>query len=220
MKMKLFFFGGALLLLGSIHSFAQTDAYHKGNLLLNISEGTTWANYATGDAASSQRFTDGGTTGTRDPLFIEYALTNKIGLGLTMGGDIFNVNPAKYYGFTTIDKTVKTTTSELTLDGDYHFFVTKKLDLSSYVSAGLFSVKMKGHTDELNYNYTASGSIFRIGTRARYYVYKRFGVLGSFSAYSANANPDDCNPSATTAKSYSTTIRGLALEFGVCFRVF
>jgi hypothetical protein len=58
----------------------------------------------------------------------------------------------------------------------------------------------------------------RYGTRARYYFYKRLGAIGMISSYAANCSPKDIKGN-TEVKNYSTSIKGIAIEMGLCFRI-
>ncbi|MGZ4073443.1 MAG: hypothetical protein ACXVDZ_08010, partial [Bacteroidia bacterium] len=160
--------------------------------------------------------------GTRDPFIIEYGITNRIGIGLTSGNDIFNVNSSKFYGFTTSDNNlVKTKTSEFTFDSNYHFFVTKRLDLSVCGSFGLFGVDFHGkqNSDGNVYNYSANGGIVRGGLRVHYYFYKSLGAFGMVSTYAGSCSPNDASKT-TVATNTSTKIKGQAIEAGLCYRFF
>jgi hypothetical protein len=203
-----------------LFSVAQADAFHKGALLVSASEGQTWANYSTSGTTNGEKINcDGHINGQRDPLSVEYGLSRRWGIGLTSGADIFNIDPSRYYGFGAPGSVAKPTTSEFTVDAHYHFFVTHKADISAYVSAGGFSVSMKGSQSDFNYSYKSGGNIIRTGICARYYVISRFGLLASLSSYAAGSSTNGVKDN-TVANNYSTRISGLALEFGACFRFF
>jgi hypothetical protein len=197
---------------------AQTDAFHKGALLVSVSEGQTWANYTTEN--TSTNYTDGGYNhGGRDPISLEYGLSKRWGVGLTSGADIYNIDPSRLYGFGTPGSPVKATTSEFTVDGHYHFFVTHKIDVSALVSAGGFSVSMKGNEGDYAYKYQSGGNIIRGGVRGTFYFFKRLGFFGTLSAFAAKSSPNGVKGN-TIANNYTTNISGGALEFGFCFRFF
>jgi hypothetical protein len=134
-----------------------------------------------------------------------------------MGGDILNVDPGKFYNFPTTTGQAKVITSELTIDGHYHYYVTKKADLSMLTSFGPTGVLIKGNDGDRAYQYNACGAIFRVGAQARYYFLRRFGFHGILSAYSANCSSTS-HLGNTFGNGYSTNIKGVALEFGFCFR--
>jgi hypothetical protein len=208
------------ILLINCHYSSNAQAYRKGSLLVSISEGSTLANYITNDISGPKPslIHRDCIRGDRDPLIIEYAVSNRWGLGLTMGGDVFNVNSSKYYGFSTSDNIVKMKTNEVTFDCSYHVFVNKRLDLSVFASGGMFSVASKGNDGDITYNYTSNGNIVRYGTRVRYYFFKRFGAFGMISSFYANSSPKDVKTN-TVANTYSTKINGMAIEGGLCFRI-
>ena len=198
----------------------NAQAFRKGSLLVSISEGSTLANFATSDISGPKPVLihKDCIHGDRDPLIVEYAVSSRWGLGLTMGGDVFNVNSSKYYGFSTNDHMVKMKTNEVTFDCSYHVFVNKRLDLSVFASGGMFSVASKGNDGDVSYNYTSNGNIVRYGTRVRYYFFKRFGAFGMISSYYANSSPKDVKTNSV-AKTYSTRINGMAIEGGLCYRI-
>ena len=223
----------------SLHAQNQKNqlAFQRGSLMVSVSEGSTIASYKTNYQGSSAvtpgRYKNGGiendgapfhggcTDGVRDPLIIEYGITNKISLGMTSGNDIFTVDPAQFYGFTLSDHSaIKTKTAELTFDGSYHFFVNKRLDLSAFGGLGFFSVNFSGQdvSDSKEYSYTANGSMARGGLRARYYFWKRLGAFGQISSYAGECSPKNVKEGNTLNGTYSTRISGSAIEAGLCYR--
>jgi hypothetical protein len=218
----LFVFGLSALFLTNTNS-AKAQAFRKGNLLVSMSEGSTTATYKTNYIASETPYTyrSEEIEGTRDPLIIEYAVAQRWGIGLTSGADIFNVNPKQFYGFDVPDENVKATTSELTFDLNWHAFISDKLDLSVFGSVGAFGMNMHGNKSDINYDYSASGGILRVGTRARYYFWRRVGVMGMWSNYVASASPSDAckkETANTVGQNYSTSLNGGAYELGLCYR--
>ena len=210
----------AFMLYGLLISIqASAQSFKKGSLLISISEGSTDANYTT-------TYSEGGTDvlhtahigGARDPLTMEYGLTNHWGIGLNMGGDIYSVDPSKFYDFQTMTNKVKAITSELTLDANYHFFVNRHWDLSTVASLGFSSVSFKGNDGDLHYQYNAGGLLVRTGAKAKYYITKRFGVMGMLSAFATQCGTDGVKGN-TVGNNYTTNITGRALEFGLCYRI-
>lgn len=228
------------LLIGQSALHAQ-KAFQRGSLMVSISEGSTIGNYKTTGSSTSSASATGMTyrssgpvaeddshptthhhctPGTRDPLIIEYGITNKVSLGITTGNDIFNVKPSQFYGFTlTDDNTVKVKTSEVTFDGAYHFYVNKRLDLSAFGGAGFFSVAFntKEQSDSKLYSYTANGSIVRGGLRVRYYFFRHLGAFGQISSYAGKCSPGGVKTN-TVAQDYKTQISGSTIEAGLCYR--
>ena len=197
---------------------AMAQAFVKGTVLVSLSEGGTYTNYTTvhtGDGIRNQ----GGSNGARDPLTIEYGLTPHWGICINMGGDILHVDPSVYYGFSTAKNNVQVVTSELTFDVHYHFRTTKRSDISGFASAGPSGVIIQGNDGDSKYKYTAGGSIIRVGGQARYYIWKGLGVHGMVSAYSSSCTYNN-TAGNTVGNGYSTTIRGLAWEIGLCYRIF
>lgn len=208
-----------ILLIGFNYS-ANAQAFRKGTLTISISEGSTFANYATDDIGGPKPVPvyNEVMPGLRDPLVIQYGVSKRWSIGLSSGNDIFTVNPSKFYGFSTSDNRVDVKTSELTFDVNYHVFVNKRLDLSVFASTGLFSIKMQGNDGDNFYNHESNGTIVRYGTKAHYYFWKRLGAVGMISSYLANSSPKDVKGN-NEAKTYSTKINGVAIEAGLCFRI-
>ncbi len=203
-------------------------AFQRGSLLVSISEGSTSSVFTTKTTGA----TSGGSKsespalvkrslveGCRDPLIIEYGISNHWGLGLSSGKDIFTINPGDFYGFTlSSNEPIQVSTNELTFDGNYHVFVNKRLDLSVFNSLGCFSVTFAGKDgDAAPYKYTANGNIIRLGTKVRYYFLRHFGAFGMASLYAGGTSPKDVKDN-TVAGTYSTNVSGYAVEIGLCYR--
>ena len=211
------------LCLGTISATAQ--AFHKGTYLISLSEGSTKSAIKTRNVNDGR----GSTTiaGDRDPLTFEYGVTDKLGIGFNIGGDVFQVNPNSLYGFsTTTGKDITLISSEITIDFNYHFLSTKKADFSVFSSYGIASVSFEGDdaispTDgSAQYKYAATGLIFRTGVKAKYYFYKRLGFMCMVSAY--KTSPMKQNEETANSPIFfntNTRMRGVAIEFGPCFRI-
>lgn len=204
-----------------INITANAQAFRKGSLTISISEGSTFANFATDDIGGPKAVPvhHEFTPGLRDPLVIQYGVSKRWSIGLSSGNDVFTVNPSKFYGFSTSDNKVDVKTSELTFDVNYHVFVNKRLDLSVFASTGMFSIKVKGNDGDNFYNHESNGTIVRYGTKAHYYFWKRLGAVGMISSYMANSSPKDVKGN-NAAKTYATKINGVAIEAGFCYRIF
>ncbi len=197
--------------------YFSEKAFKKGTLLVSISGGSTNANYGTKELGSGITYRNVNMDGIRDPLFFEYGISNKFGIGFSSGTDFFDINTKEFYniqGETKIEPTIEAATSETTFDFNYHALVTPRLDVSLYTSFGAFGLKLQGKEQK----YEAKGAILRGGINARYYIWNRFGILGMASIYSANASPEKVKNN-TFGQNYSTSINGYALEFGFCFRI-
>lgn len=209
--------------------------FYKGALLVSLSEGSTTANYSTSEVRPNSCLRHKcKLDGTRDPFFLEYGLTDRWGIGISQGNDLFTVNAQDYYGFNTKDnKPLSITTSEFSFNLNYHAFVSGRVDLSLFSSLGCFGVNYSSQIGETNFNYKAKGGIARIGTTGRYYFgqRKRFGALLMLSAYSGSAKPknnavqpqsgdETATSTSPLVKTYSTRITGTAIEFGICYRFF
>jgi hypothetical protein len=213
--MKKIFLATCLLALTNIGVHAQS--FKKGSLVISISEGATNGRFTTKDVNSGHIVRDGNVGGDRDPLTIEYGITNKWGVGVNMGADIHHISPA-FYNLKVSTAKIDAITSELTVDANYHFFVTERTDLSAFGSIGVSSVFFKGTNGDKAYEYNAGGSIIRFGAKAKYYAFRRFGFLGMMSAYSSSCSPNQ-KKTSTESQAISTKIIGTALEFGLCYRV-
>ena len=196
----------------------KAQSFKKGSVLINISEGSTFATYTTvNNAASTDVIHTGYIAGARDPITIEYGITDHWGLGINMGGDIYKTDPSRFYDFHTSTK-VNSIMSELTLDANYHFYATRHTDLVAFGSLGFSSVSMIGNDGDFHYQYKSGGMIIRVGTKARYYFLKRFGVTGMFSTFATQCSTEGVKGN-TVANNYTTSLKGYALEFGFCYRV-
>jgi hypothetical protein len=111
-------------------------------------------------------------------------------------------------------------TSEFTFDLNYHLFANQNIDCSVYASAGSFSVTFQQNLGENKINYMAKGNIVRAGTKFRYYFWNRLGALAMLSYYSGNATKPSAQNKMPEGQSYSTSIKGAAMEVGLCFRLF
>src|SRR6476469_843484 len=86
----------AFLLIGFSYHDADGQAFRKGSLLISLSEGATYSHFTT---RNDNPYNDGKSTeqinGDRDPLIVEYGLTDRWGIGLSSGGDIYHMNTAR-----------------------------------------------------------------------------------------------------------------------------
>lgn len=199
---------------------AHAQCFRKGSLLISVSEGSTFSNYTTNDVSGSKPVLVHSEfiRGDRDPLIIEYALTKHLGLGMSAGTDIFQVNAARFYKVDAANNSMKVFTNELTFDVNYHVFVNKRLDLSVFLSSGLFTINYKNKQGDIDQQYNASGNILRFGTKARYYFWKRLGAFGMISSYAGTTSPKNVQGN-TIAQHYATSVDGMAIEAGLCFRI-
>jgi hypothetical protein len=218
--------------LSNTSAFGQS--FTKGVILVSLTEGSTFSNFSTTDVNSAGGDGEGtkDIQGDRDPITIEYGLSKHFGIGLNMGGDVYNLHPASLYVLTAA--AANAVTSELTIEFNWHYFVTKHWDLSAYAGAGTSSLKLKdagvttiteGSNLAVPANntsaviYSAQGGIVRVGTKIRYYFTRHFGLVWMLSAYNATYNPvgaKDCTVGANLA----TSVRGIASEVGLNFRIF
>jgi len=208
-----------LLLTLLVSASLNAQSFKKGSFLISISEGSTTAQYATNNVNTLKQYCNSKLDGVRDPLFIEYGISKRWGIGLSTGNDLFNINAKNFYGFNTNDgKDINVKTSEFTFDLNYHLYSRKRTDVSVYGSIGSFGVDFTSKSGENTYNYKGTGGIIRFGTKFRYYFWKRLGVLAMLSTYSGTATPQkDLHFGDQLAP--ATTIVGTATEFGLCFRL-
>ena len=208
----------ALLAFGQV---SEAQSFKKGSLLLSVSGGSTTATYSTENTQTGQNAFSRKMDGIRDPLFVELGIGKGWGIGLSSGNDLFSMSSKDFYGFRSDgDRLLDIKTSEFTFDLNYHLYSGRRTDWSVYTSAGTFGVDYKQQSGENTFNYSAKGGIVRVGTKLRYYFWKRLGALAMLSSYSGSAAPTRCPPTGAGVSNYSTRISGTALEFGLCFRFF
>lgn len=199
-------------------SAAFAQAFRKGSLLVSISGGDTYANFSTCNRGNGEVKGDNqNMDGIRDPLIIEYGITDQIGIGFSSGVDYYKVDPVAFYGFQSAHEKVRIATKEITGDVNYHFFTSNVIDLSCYGSLGLFNTSFEDKTMGNNKN-KSTGGIARAGTRARVYVYKGLAVMFMFSTFTSSATAK-YSTETTAGKAYNTNIKGYATEFGLSYHI-
>lgn len=214
-----------LLTLILITAIINAQTFKKGAFTISISEGVVMANYTTKNLSSiandinienpSQTTTY--LEGIRDPLIFEYGITNRIGLGIAFGGDLWKMD-GSYYGINDADQGLNITTYEITFDINYHTLISRRVDWAIHTSVGVLSVGFNEKFNDKEYNYFADGHILRYGTSLRYYIWKRFAVMGMISHYQSKSSPKN-NEKNNLKDDYSTNINGWAFEGGFSFRI-
>ena len=201
------------------------ESFHRGSFLIAISEGHTSSFFTTKNMAPNSEnptlVKRSEVNGCRNPLFIEYGVTNHWGLGLSTGTDIFSINPADFYGFHRSDnQAIKVATNDFAFSTSYHIFSNKRLDLSIFSDFGVFNVKFKSQeSDYKSYQYTSNGNMIRVGSKVRYYFFHHFGAFGMISQYAGKTSPKGVTDN-TVANTYTTSVSGFAVEMGFCYRFF
>ncbi len=220
MKTKLLLWIVMLLPFSSM--FAQS--FKKGTLLIGVSEGVTSARYTTSDIYTHQIISDEIIKGDRDPIQIEYGITNKWGIALSSGNDIFKINPQKLYKYD-YDVQMKSKTSELLIEANYHFFVTNKWDMVLFVAIGAYKTELFDINSSCVKNANVvydKGKISRGGIKIRYYVLKRLSILGmlsGFNAYAQSERLDNPSNDMEYTNRIATSVKGVTLEFGLSYRI-
>lgn len=220
------------LIAGLVLAFASFSnaqlAYQRGTIQADVTEGNTFSNYTTGINTTAHEVGWGHFVGCRDPLSIEYGISNRFGIGLTSSSDYYMIDPSRFYGFSVANNQVKALASEFTIDGSYHFYVTRHWDIAGVLSFGSSTVSFSGNngyqpnTDTYKansilasdgtYNYNAKGFIVRTGLHARYFI-GHLGFVAMFTAFNEGAQVQK-----EIAGQYTTGITGFAKEFGFCWR--
>lgn len=225
----------SLVLILTLATTAQEGpkSFHKYCLITSITAGPGKALYTTrdrNDKIINSEILDSNI----DPLVMEFGLTDKIGIGFSRGGENFNVDANKFYkqnlNSDNYGNMMWTSTKYLTLDAAYHFFTSKRLDLSFFTGIGYY--KLSGNVyipnaETINYfaplySYNASGGVIRSGTRARWYFSKRWGVMGMMFGYAGKVKEPYKKNSISDANGsggISTTLIGIGHEVGICFRI-
>lgn len=208
-------------------------AFHKYCLVTSVTGGPSKALYTT-------RANDGALINSElldgyiDPLITEYGLTDKIGLGMTRGGENFNVNVNKFYRQNILEGTnehiMAASTKYITFDVSYHYLTTKRLDLSVFGSAGYYKLSGNAYAKYISgsdyqqtlFSYNARGGVIRTGARARYYYSKRWGVMAMAYAYTGGVRERNKPSPISDGRSnggISTTLTGGGFEIGICMRL-
>jgi hypothetical protein len=219
MLLRSLYFSLIALTLLPLRAVSQV-AFHQGSLLLSVSEGVTGSRFQTvnGQAVANDGQSTANIIGERDPLTVEYGISPRWGLGLNMGADVWKVSPAMY-GIVSDGGNIKAYTSELTLDANYHFWVTKRADFAAFLSVGFAGVNIDETRGDQQLKYRANGGITRAGFKARYYCFKRLGIMGMVSGFNTTCSSTGVKDN-TVGRDYSTSVKGWAIEFGPCFRFF
>ena len=224
----------ALLIFNANNFFAQQPmplAFYKGCLVTSITRGPSKAIYTTASDYKKQSHEEV-LRGKIDPLIMEYGITDKIGVGFSLGGENYDVNVNDFYGAKLpSDKEVMTSSTKyLTADVSYHPLVTKKLDVSVFgamgsykVSGSIYQYDNCGYAGKNLFRYNGKGAVARAGIRTRLYLTKRLGVMAMAYAFGGMVNEKaktaDISDGIKPAR-YSTTLKGMGMEFGVSYRFF
>jgi len=210
---------------------AQPLAFYKGCLATSITRGPSKALYKTVSDNNKQTHQDV-LRGKIDPLIMEYGITDKVGVGFSLGGENYDVNTNDFYGTKLpTDKNIMTaSTRYVTADVSYHPLVTKKIDVSVFAALGYYRVSGSiyqydycGYVGKNLFRYYGNGAVARTGVRTRIYLTKRMGLMAMVYAFNGiakeKAKSAAISDGATPAR-YTTSLAGAGLEFGVCYRIF
>lgn len=189
---------------------AQSLAFRQGSFQVNVTEGNTYSNYSTTGLSKELGESGGHIIGTRDPIQLEYGITKHWGIGISAGTDLYTMSGPEY-------AKINSSTSEFTLDGSYHFFVLRKLDLAAVMSYGSSTIAFKSNSGDNGFGYSAKGNIFRTGLHARWFILGHFGLTAMVTAFTENAV--QAEPQNFVGSIYSGHYWGIAKEFGICFRI-
>jgi len=168
---------GCALLLTVLVLNAQEGpkAFHKYCVVTSVTGGPSKVLYET-KASDGTPIHSEVLDGNIDPTITEYGLTDKIGLGITRGSDNINVNTNKFYRQNLVEDAnehmMAASTKYYTFDVSYHYFTTKRFDLSVFGSAGYFKVMGATYTNidqstkyQSLYSYNACGDFMRTDAR-------------------------------------------------------
>jgi len=232
-KYGVFTIGLALLLMiPKANAQENPRAFYKYCVVTSITWGPGKAIYTTKDYKGEKVYSQL-LNAQIDPIITEYGLTNKIGLGFSKGGDNFDVNVNKFYRQNlpedTYNNMMWVSTKYFTFDASYHYFNTKRLDLSVFSGVGYYKLSgNNGYSDSSltyhgpSFSYNAHGGVIRSGARVRWYFSKRFGFMANVYAYKAFVRePYKRNfvSDANGSGGFSTTLTGVGSELGICFRI-
>jgi hypothetical protein len=220
-----------LLTVPRVNAQEGPKAFHKYCVVASVTGGPSKVLYTTKDG-NGKTINSEIVNGYIDPVITEYGLTNRIGLGFTAGGDNFRVDANKFYGQnipeSACENLMPVYTKYRTIDISYHYFTTKRLDLSVFGSAGTFKLSGMAYTtiseystEASVYNYNSRGGIVRTGARARWYYSKRWGAMAMLYGYKSYAKePHKINfiSDAKGTGGISTSLTGIGFEIGICVR--
>ncbi len=203
-------------------NLALAQSFKKGTLLIGISEGSTLARYTTSDVYTHQIISEQIIKGLRDPFQIEYGLSNKWGLAISFGNDIFKINPQTFYRYNYASQ-MKSKTSESILEVNYHFYNTQKWDIALFAGIGCFKTELFDiYSKYLNDSKVVydKGRISRTGVKLRYYLLNRLSLLAMLSAFNGYSFSDNTKLSDDIPlQRIQTSVKGVTLEFGLSYRV-
>jgi len=211
----------AVLAIVLASSNAGAQAFKKGSLVFTFSEGATWTNYRTTNIEGGKNvYKTVHAQGNRVPLALEYGISDRWGVGLSIASDIYSIDPDRMYNYVWAPRRINSVMGEISADVNYHCFVTKRFDIAPFAALGLAGVNFTVRDDGKEYDYKCGGTIVRAGVKAKYYVFKRVGVMGMVSFFSANCTTSGDQPGYSgETHPYATTITGGAAELGICYRI-
>ncbi len=200
---------------------ADAQAFRKGSLVFTFSEGATWTNYRTTTTEGDKNVYKNVTAqGNRVPLALEYGVSDRWGVDLMIASDIYSIDPDRMYNYVWAPSRINTVMGEISTNMNYHCVVTKRFDLAPFGGVGLAGVNFTVRDDGKEYDYKCGGTIVRAGVKAKYYMFKRVGVMGMVSFFSAHCITTGEQPGYTGEKHpNATTITGGAAEIGMCYRI-
>jgi len=142
---------------------ANAQSFEKGNFIIN--SGIKISVYNINDQDSEDSDDDDAASSYTIPIGLEYATSNKIGLGIEIG--ICNY----FTGEDTITGAIaKANSFDVMLAGNFHWVRGTHVDLYSGLGLGISAFKYKSN-DVRNSQFKSTGTYFRVGIfNARFFV--------------------------------------------------
>lgn len=191
---------------------AEDHAFHKGTLNMSFTWGATFANYAAKEE-TKRTIHRSRVSGVHDPLFIEYGVSPDMGIGISLGTDLFTIDPSKYYGVATSMSDATVYMSDASFFVSRHY-VLRRFDASFSAAIGLSSVNINGRDDDASYQYNSMGYLVRASAKLTYFFSRNWGVTAMYSGFT-NSNSSKNFEGNTLGKNFMTEIRGFSWEGGL-----
>lgn len=188
----------------------NAQSFAKGNKI--ISTGIKISIYKVSDNDENDDGDDAAASYTI-PIGFEYAVTERIGVGIEAG--ICNY----FTGEDTITGTIASANSfDLMLTGNFHWVRARKIDLYSGIGLGISAFKYESN-DARESRFTSTGTYVRVGLmNARFYVSKAIALSLHFGIPYMNFNNGRIDDNLGSDYDYPLSFTGIDLGTGLAIR--